>query len=106
MQVDFMRELQMAASESGDRLFRNNVGSARAADGRYLTYGLCKGSGDLIGWKRITITPAMVGKTVAVLWSVEVKAKNGRESHEQAIWREIVDKAGGIAEIKRENCPK
>ena len=48
----------------------------------------------------------MVGKTVAVFWSVEVKAKNGRESHEQAIWREIVDKAGGIAEIKRENCPK
>lgn len=102
MEVDFMRELQMAASESGHRLFRNNVGSARAADGRYLTYGLCKGSGDLIGWKRITITPDMVGKTVAVFWSVEVKGKKGVESREQAIWRDVVDRAGGISEVRRE----
>jgi ribosomal protein S19 len=39
-------------------------------------FGLCKGSADLIGWKRVTVTPEMVGSTVAVFTSIEVKTRN------------------------------
>jgi hypothetical protein len=54
-------------------IFRNNTGSLQDANGRRVDFGLCKGSSDLIGWTEIEITPAMVGKKVAVFTAIEVK---------------------------------
>lgn len=88
-------------SQVGTRLFRNNVGLFWTADGRPVRCGLHVGSGDLIGWKTVTVTPEMVGKPVAVFLSVEVKTKTGRVSAEQKNWSEQVEKAGGIALIER-----
>lgn len=65
------------------RLFRNNVGSAQTTDGRFIRFGLAPGSPDLIGWKRITITPDMVGTTVAVTVGIEVKNLGGRTRADQ-----------------------
>jgi hypothetical protein len=47
----------------------------------------------------------MVGKTVAVFLSVEVKTRNGRMRPEQKTWMETVNKAGGIAIVEREAKP-
>ena len=84
------------------RLFRNNVG--RLPDprtGRLVTFGLAPGSADLIGWRSVTITPDMVGQTVAVFASVEVKSPGGRLRPDQATWLAAVQAAGGIAGIAR-----
>jgi hypothetical protein len=47
------------------RLWRNNIGLA-FYQGKYVQYGLAPGSGDLIGFRSVTITPEMVGQRVAV----------------------------------------
>jgi hypothetical protein len=49
----------------GGRVFRNNVGEYKVGD-RYIRYGLCPGSSDIIGWTPVKITPEMVGTTLPV----------------------------------------
>jgi hypothetical protein len=66
---------------------------------RRIRFGLHPGSGDLIGWKSITISPEMVGKKIAILTSVEVKSSHGRLSEDQKNWIEQVTVAGGIARM-------
>jgi hypothetical protein len=83
------------------RIFRNQVGVYRLEDGRVITSGLCKGSADLVGWQSVTITPEMVGQTVAVFLSVEVKAPKGRARPEQENWAAFVKKAGGKSVIAK-----
>lgn len=102
------------ASEAGARLFRNNVGQAwtgskidRASnhvvitDPRPFHGGLTPGSGDLIGWVPVTITPEMVGRTVAVFTSVETKSPKGRARPDQIAWAQAVASAGGLSTIAR-----
>ena len=84
------------------RLFRNQVGSLPdPRTGRLVTFGLARGSADLIGWRTITVTPAMVGTRLAVFTSIEVKTITGHVRPEQQAWLEAVQGAGGIAIIAR-----
>ena len=106
----------------GVRTFRNNVGMAAAGriewvkssamvkvnagdaivrNARPFHAGLIKGSGDLIGWKSVAVTPEMVGQTVAVFLSVEVKDEKGKTSDAQDTWRQAVSNFGGVAIIAR-----
>lgn len=91
-------------------LFRQNVGrgwtgnattlpdgSVHIRNPRILHAGLCKGSSDLIGWRSITITPEMVGETVAVFSAVEVKGPKGRPTPEQVTFISNVINSGGFA---------
>jgi hypothetical protein len=82
-------------------LFRNNTGTLRDQHGRPVSFGLCKGSADLIGWRTVTISPEMVGQQVAVFTSIEVKAASGRLSPEQRQWLDAVQAAGGIGGVAR-----
>ena len=66
-----------------------------------MTFGLCKGSADLIGWTTRTITPEMVGQQIAVFTSIEVKSSSGRVKPEQQQWLNAVQAAGGIAGVAR-----
>jgi len=95
------QEIRIACSNGDTRLFRNNTGTLRDANGRPVQFGLCKGSADLIGWKRVTITPEMVGTQVAVFTSIEVKTATGRLRPEQQQWLDAVQAAGGIAGVAR-----
>jgi hypothetical protein len=88
-------------SKPNIRIFRNHVGAVRDERGRVHSFGLQKGSGDLIGWVSLEITPAMVGQTVAVFLSVEVKSATGRTRPEQETWARIVNAKGGIALVAR-----
>ena len=84
------------------RLYRNNCGSLPdPRTGRLVTFGLARGSADLIGWRTVTITQAMVGTRLAVFTSIEVKAPNGRIRPEQQAWLDVVLRSGGIAGIAR-----
>ena len=95
------QEIRIAISNGDCRVFRNNTGTLRDQNGRPVQFGLCKGSADLIGWKRVTITPEMVGSTVAVFTSIEVKTPNGKIRPEQQQWLDAVQAAGGIAGVAR-----
>lgn len=83
------------------RLFRNHVGMVRDENGRVHTFGLVKGSSDLIGWTAIEITPDMVGRKVAVFTACEVKSERGRVSKEQQNFIDQVNAQGGVAFVAR-----
>ena len=95
------QHIRLACSIGTCRLFRNNTGTLRDINGRPVTFGLCKGSADLIGWRSVTITPAMVGQTLAIFTSIEVKSSRGRVNPEQQQWLQAVAAAGGIAGVAR-----
>lgn len=121
-EAQIQQDIQIAWTKKGGRLFRNNVGlgwigkvirspmetGVRLYPGdvlirkaRPLHAGLNIGSGDLIGWEPVTITPEMVGKTLAVFASIEVKDDKGRVSDEQNQWMKQVNESGGIAKVLR-----
>ena len=85
------------ASALGWRLFRNNVGVGTMSNGAFVRFGLRVGSGDLIGWRPVTVTQDMVGTVIAQFVSVEVKTATGRLSEDQVHWAEQVRSAGGVA---------
>jgi len=95
------QHIRLACSQGNTRLFRNNTGTLRDQHGRPVQFGLAKGSADLIGYRSITITPEMVGSTVAVFLSIEVKTPTGRLRPEQQQWLVAVQAAGGIAGVAR-----
>jgi hypothetical protein len=95
------QQIRLACSNGPVRLWRNNTGRLRDERGQLVTFGLCPGSSDLIGYRSMTITPDMVGQTVAVFCAVEVKAERGRPTAEQTAFLEHISSAGGRAGIAR-----
>lgn len=70
-----------------------------------MKYGLQVGSGDLVGWEPIKVTPELVGKTIAVFKSVEIKTIKDKPSREQIIWFLNIKLSGGIAIVLHCNKP-
>jgi hypothetical protein len=95
------QQIRLTCSTGSTRLFRNNTGTLRDQHGRPVSFGLAKGSADLIGWTTRTITQEMVGSQVAVFTSIEVKAASGRLRPEQRQWLDAVQAAGGVAGVAR-----
>jgi hypothetical protein len=95
------QHIRLTCSRGPVRLYRNNTGTLRDQHGRPVSFGLAKGSADLIGWRTVTITPEMVGQQVAVFTSIEVKTPTGRVKPEQQQWLDAVQAAGGIAGVAR-----
>lgn len=122
---EILTKIRDTCSRGLSRLWRNNVGkgvmiqhkhsqtrqaiisecialaAARGGSGARITYGLQVGSGDLIGYRVVTVTPEMVGRRIAVFTSAEVKTDAGRESPEQVAWREHINSVGGLAFVAR-----
>ena len=95
------QRIRLAVSRGRVRLWRNNTGRLRDERGQLVTFGLCPGSADLIGYRSMVVTPDMVGQTVAVFAAVEVKAPTGRPTPEQTAFIEHIRAAGGLAGIAR-----
>lgn len=89
-EANIQQSIRLALSEIGCLIWRNNTGAYKDKSGRLITYGLCKGSSDLIG-----ISPE--GRFLAV----EVKKEGGRVRPEQVLFCEAVRRSGGIAGICR-----
>lgn len=109
-----LQSIRLALSNGVTRLFRNNVGTAWQGEATQLPngdvlirraqrvkYGLQVGSGDLIGWRSVLITPEMVGQRAALFLSIEVKSATGAPTPEQERWALAVNLAGGRAGIVR-----
>ena len=95
------QNVRLAMSEAGAVMFRNQVGATHTFDGRLIRFGLCIGSSDLIGWTPVTITPDMVGRTIAVFTACEVKRPGGKATEDQLNFISAVQRAGGFAGIAR-----
>lgn len=103
--------VRLEAPHKGVWLGRNNVGALQDVTGRVVRYGLANDSaalnkqvksGDLIGWRRVTITPDMVGAVIAQFVSRECKRPGwtyGGDDHEaaQLRWAHLVLADGGDA---------
>jgi len=95
------QSIRLALSRGDTRLWRNNTGTLLDRQGRPVTFGLCKGSSDLIGLRSITIGPEHLGQRLAVFAAIEVKSATGRATPEQAAFIEQVQAMGGLAGIAR-----
>jgi hypothetical protein len=82
------------------RLWRNNTGALKDAQGRLVRYGLCPGSSDLIGLRTRVITEADLGHRFAQFVAIEVKDQ-GRLTTEQERFIAMVQQAGGLAGVAR-----
>lgn len=98
-EAPIMQRIRLALAELGVILFRNNTGTLRNDRGEYVTYGLCKGSSDLIGWKTIEVMPWHIGKKVAVFVGCEVKQPGKFPTVEQQRFIAAIRQAGGIGVV-------
>ena len=102
-------DVRLEAAGVGVHLFRNNVGVLTDKEGRPVRYGLANDSAklnkvikssDLIGWRRVRITDAHVGQTIAQFVSRECKRpgwvpKNDERETAQLKWLQLVCANGG-----------
>lgn len=102
--------IRLAVAKAGATTFRNmtaqgwagkvvdrGTGYVTIANPSPVIAGLCVGSSDVIGWKPVTITPDMVGQTVAVFVALEIKTPIGKATEEQIRFVSAAKKAGAIA---------
>lgn len=97
-------------------LWRNNVGAFKSPNGQWVRYGLANDSkamnkeiksSDTIGWTPVMITPEMVGHTLPVFTSIEIKEEglcstakmNSDHVKAQQRWCDRISAAGGISGI-------
>lgn len=88
-EAEVQAEVQTNAFGKGCVLMRNNSGVLKDVGGRPVRFGLGNvskqqndnlKSSDLVGFTRITVTPEMVGHTLAVFTAVEVKEEGWKRS--------------------------
>ena len=107
-------EILLALAEHGLSGWRQNVGTGWAGevqklkDGsvlirnpRPLQAGLCRGSSDIIGLRPLTITPEMIGQTIAQFAAIEVKQPGSYPKPEQRHFLGFVQSKGGLAILAR-----
>jgi hypothetical protein len=102
-ETTLQQQIRLALGSRSDlRIFRNQVGSLPdPRTGRLVTFGLARGSADLIGWRTVIIGPEHIGLRLAVFTSIEVKTPTGRVRPEQSAWLGVVSGAGGLAGVAR-----
>ncbi len=115
-EAQIMREVHSkTGSLPNVRMVRNNLGLAWVARGKpertqggvflpggvQYHFGLPPGSSDLIGIKKVHITPDMVGQDLGVLVSIEIKTPRGRVAENQNDWLKMVTDFGGIGGVAR-----
>lgn len=103
--------VRLACSQTGWRVWRNNVGACTMPDGSFVRYGLANDSAsigrtlkssDLIGIRPRLIGPSDIGTTIGQFVSFEVKRADwhytGTEREQaQSAWLGLVASLGGHA---------
>ena len=97
------QNIRLALGQYSDlRLFRNETGKLPdPRTGRWVQFGLAKGSSDLIGFKTVKITPEMIGQEIAQFVSIEIKTERGKLTEVQQNWLQKVHDSGGIVGVAR-----
>ena len=102
-ETKIQQEIRLALGQRSDlRLFRNETGKLPdPRTGRWVQFGLAKGSSDLIGFKTVKITSEMIGQEIAQFVSLEIKTERGKLSTMQQNWLQKVKSSGGIVGVAR-----
>lgn len=90
-ELQIQNQIRLAIGQLPDVVIWRNESGVAEHRGRYVRYGLQKGSSDLIG------TLAPYGRFLAL----EVKTPNGRISKEQKLFLDLVRRQGGFACVVR-----
>lgn len=98
---ELQQRIRLELGRGPVRLWRNNVGALRDQRGRLVSYGLCPGSSDLIGLRRLQVTPEHLGQELAVFCALEIKSQRGRPTAEQQRFLALVQAMGGLAGVIR-----
>ena len=98
---EIQQRIRLACGRGAVRLWRNNTGALVDQQGRFVRFGLCKGSSDLIGLRSVVVTPEMVGQRIAQFVALEIKAAHGVVSPEQRAFLQLVQALGGVAAVCR-----
>lgn len=111
---DILKQIQTLST--GDvRLWRNQIGQGyqglvvkktlhtiTLAQYRHINFGIPGvGGSDLIGLSSTIITPAMVGKRVAIFTAIEVKSETGKPTHMQTAFTGTIHLLGGHAGVAK-----
>lgn len=86
-EAQILQECRIEASRLGAVIFRNNTGKFQDKTGRWVQFGLCVGSSDLIGIYK------------GLFLALEIKKPGGTIRPEQKQFIELINKNGGIAAI-------
>lgn len=110
---NFVKNIMLAASKAGARLWRQNTGrgwigeSVKKSDGSVIIYNArvfhagFEGLPDTGGLVPVVVTPDMVGKTVGIYLTIEAKTDGGIVSDAQANFIRVVRSLGGRAGVAR-----
>jgi hypothetical protein len=98
---EIQQRIRLACGHGPVRLWRNNTGALVDQQGRFVRFGLCKGSSDLIGLRSLEITPELVGQRIAQFVALEIKTDCGIVSHEQQAFLQLVQHLGGLGAVCR-----
>jgi hypothetical protein len=98
---EIQQRIRLACGRGPVRLWRNNTGALVDHQGRFVRFGLCKGSSDLIGLRALEVTPEMVGQQIAQFVALEIKTPQGVVSPEQRAFLTLVQQLGGVAAVCR-----
>ncbi len=103
--------IRLVEAWKGNVLWRNNVGAMQDKNGRVIRYGLANDSkkmnqfiksSDLVGIRKVLVTPDLVGRTIGQFCAIECKRPGWQYTgteREQAQMRflTLVEAAGGYA---------
>ena len=98
---EIQQRIRLACGRVAVRLWRNNTGALVDQQGRFVRFGLCKGSSDLIGLRALEITPELVGQRIAQFVALEIKTASGNVSPEQRAFLLLVQQLGGLGAVCR-----
>jgi hypothetical protein len=98
---EIQQRIRLVCGRGPVRLWRNNTGALVDQQGRFVRFGLCKGSSDLIGLRSLEITPELVGQRFAQFVALEIKTEVGTVSPEQRAFLQAVQELGGLAAVCR-----
>ena len=98
---EIQQRIRLACGRGSVRLWRNNTGALVDQQGRFVRFGLCKGSSDLIGLRSLEITPELVGLRLAQFVALEIKTVSGTVSPEQRAFLQLVQQLGGLGAVCR-----
>jgi hypothetical protein len=116
LESDVQNNIRLKAGRDPDLvLWRNNIGACKSADGRFIRFGLANDSAqvnqliksaDLIGIRRILVSPDMIGRYVGQFVSIECKRADwvyrGTDREEaQQRWAATITAMGGDARFCR-----
>ena len=93
---EIQQRIRLACGRGPVRLWRNNTGALVDQQGRFVRFGLCKGSSDLIGLRSLEVTSELVGQQLAQFVALEVKTAQGVLSPEQRAFLRLVKQFGGV----------